>query len=49
MSVEQINFICCEEVGFEGRFGKQQVINEGTATRSMKPANIMRVCINLNR
>ena len=39
----------CEGVGFGGRFGKQQVIDEGTTTRSMRSASTARVCIDLNR
>ena len=49
---KQINknvLLCCEGVGFEGGFGKQQVIDEGTATRSMRPASTVRVCISLNK
>ena len=39
----------CEKVGFRDRFSEQQVIDEGTTTRSMRSASIVRVCIDLNK
>ena len=39
----------CEEISFESEFSKQQAIDEDTAIRFMRSANITRICINLNR
>ena len=39
----------CEEIDFEGEFSEQQAIDGGTATRSMRSASTVRVCIDLNR
>ena len=39
----------CEGVGFGGKFSEQLVIDEDTATRSIRSASTARVCIDLNK
>ena len=39
----------CEKVGFGGKFGKQQAIDEDTAMRSMRLTSTTKICIDLNR
>ena len=40
---------CCERVSFRDRFSEQQAINKNTATRFMRSARTVKVCINLNK